>query len=69
MMGKFAIDKYCIQHAITKTVNSLIMSDSDNCNGDVKTTYNIIVIKNKIDCSEIDILYVYKLSFIKSHYT
>jgi hypothetical protein len=38
------------------------------CDELVKRIYKIITIKNKLDWGEIIILYVYKLSFIKSNY-
>ena len=62
------IVKYWIQKVIIDIVITLYKNVSFSCDELVKIIYNIIIIKNELDWGDINILYVYKLSFIKSVY-
>ena len=62
------IVKYWIQKVIIDIVITLYKNVSLSCDELVKRIYNIIIIKNELDWGDINILYVYKLSFIKSVY-
>ena len=62
------IVKYWIQKVIINIVTTLYKNVSFSCDELVKRIYDIIIIKNELDWGDINILYVYKLSFIKSVY-